>query len=118
MCAVATSHPKNAIQMAFSGDMWNAVMREMRNGIEIHHSGGEVIFHLAREGRRQRRLSQQGPPALIRRDDPVATGVDHDRWHRVMGDQFCRFGFINHEVDDVGPQERSKLRNAVTHENS
>ena len=34
MCAVATSHPKNAIQMAFSGDMWNAVMREMRNGIE------------------------------------------------------------------------------------
>merc|ERR1719272_2361559 len=34
MCAVATSHPKNAIQMAFSGEMWNAVMREMRNGIE------------------------------------------------------------------------------------
>ena len=32
MCAVATSHPKNAIQMAFSGEMWNAVMREMRNG--------------------------------------------------------------------------------------
>ena len=34
MCAVATSHPKNAIQMAFSGEMWNAVMRELRNGIE------------------------------------------------------------------------------------
>ena len=90
----------------------------MRNGIEKHHSVGKVIFHLVREGRRQHRLPQQGPPRLIRRDDPVAAGVDEDRWHRVMGDQICGFVFIKHESEHGAPEARRKLRNPVTYENS